>query len=292
MDISWDDARLFLAIAEAGSLSGAARRLRIAQPTVSRRLAELEAHLGEPLFARAAGGATPTPYGERLLEPARRMAEWAAELERAAAGAEGKPRGLVRVTAPPGIAYDFLVPFAAELRSDLPEVRFEVLSSIRHLDLARGEADLALRMMRPAQRELEHVASVALTPAAFASPAYAAKLPPNPKLSDLDWVGWAPPLDQTPPNPNLARLIPDWTPAFTSDDFLIQHRAAELGLGAIILAHARHRFRRESTLVPLDVPVPPIKTGLHLVGVRSALAIPRVRAVADRLAAELARWET
>lgn len=292
MDIPWDDARLFLAIAESGSLSGAARRLRIAQPTVSRRLAELEARLGEALFARTAAGATLTAYGERLLEPARRMAEWAAELERAASQANALPAGLVRITAPPGVAYDFVVPFAASLREELPGIRFEVIASVRHLDLARGEADLALRMMRPAQRELECVASVELRAQAFASPAYAATLPPNPTLSDVDWIGWAPPFDEVPPNPNLARLVPGWTPAFTSDDFLVQYRAAELGFGAIVLAAARHRFNPARGLVALDLPIPPIKAGLHLVAVRSALAIPRVRAVADRLAEELARWET
>jgi DNA-binding transcriptional LysR family regulator len=113
MHMQWDDAQLFLAVAEAGSLSAAARRLHITQPTVSRRVALLEAQLGEAVFVRTADGARLTSFGERLLEPARRMAEWAGELDRAAERAETTPRGSVRVTAPPGIAYDFLAPFAA-----------------------------------------------------------------------------------------------------------------------------------------------------------------------------------
>ena len=111
--MTWEDMRLFLAVVETGSLSAAARRLRIAQPTVSRRLAEIEATLGDVLFVRSVEGTAPTSFGERLVEPARRMAEWAGELERAAARADTSPRGVVRLTAAPGVAFDFVAPFAA-----------------------------------------------------------------------------------------------------------------------------------------------------------------------------------
>src|SRR5450755_4129250 len=129
MDIAWDDARLFLAVAEAGSLSAAAKRLRVAQPTVSRRLVELEAELGEALFLRGVEGARLTGFGERLLEPARRMAEWATEFERAAEKSETALRGVVRITAPPGLAFEFVAPFARFMRERLPEVRLEVVST-------------------------------------------------------------------------------------------------------------------------------------------------------------------
>ena len=84
MDIPWDEVRLFLAIAEERSVSGAARRLQMAQPTVSRRLASLERAMGASLFRRSVSGAALTVAGERLLGPARRMAEWAGEVGRAA----------------------------------------------------------------------------------------------------------------------------------------------------------------------------------------------------------------
>src|SRR5262245_10922481 len=110
MNIPWDDLRLFLAIAETGSLSAAARQLGVTQPTASRRLADVEALLGDVLFARSVDGAKLTAFGERLVEPARRMAEWAGEVERAAERGDTSPRGVVRITAPPGIAFDFLAP--------------------------------------------------------------------------------------------------------------------------------------------------------------------------------------
>src|SRR4029079_13334770 len=101
MDIAWDDVRIFLAVAEAGSVSGAARQLRLGQPTISRRLAEMEQAIGSRLFARGVGGATLTSAGERLLAPAKNMAEWAGEVARAAEADEAAPQGVVRITHPP-----------------------------------------------------------------------------------------------------------------------------------------------------------------------------------------------
>ena len=76
---------------------------------MSRRLADLEYRLGYPLFQRQVAGVLPTSAGERLLEPAKKMADWAGEVARAAAqGETGGPRGVVRVTAPPGVAFNFV----------------------------------------------------------------------------------------------------------------------------------------------------------------------------------------
>jgi DNA-binding transcriptional LysR family regulator len=287
MNVPWSEVELFLAIAEAGSLSAAARRLRVTQPTVSRRLAELEASLGEPLFARRVEGATLTPFGERLVEPARRMAEWSAEVDRAADRAETSPRGVVRVTAPPGVAFDFLAPFAAELAVALPEVRLEVVSTIQYLDLARREADLALRMARPPQRDHVVLASLEHDVLAYATPEYAARLPKGFGLADVGWIGWAPPLDHLSPNADLAAKIPGFRPVFASDDYLVQLRAAFAGVGAIFLGRVENRFALPSPLVPLPLDVGPLRGGMHLVASRSALEIPRVRAVAERLAREI-----
>jgi DNA-binding transcriptional LysR family regulator len=81
-------------------------------------------------------------------------------------------------------------------------------------------------------------------------------------------------------------MIPNFAPSFASDDFLVQLRAAEAGMGAMFLGRARHRFTT-STLVELDVDLGPLRRSLHLVCAKTALDIPRVRAVADLLAAEM-----
>lgn len=292
--IPWDDLRIFLAVAESGSLSAASKRLRITQPTVSRRVAALEAELGEALFVRSLEGVAITSYGERLLEPARRMAEWASEVDRAAERRDATPSGLVRVTAAPGVAWDLVVPFAASLRARLPAVRLELLSTVESLDLSRREADVALRFAPPTQRDVVSVIAVEIELAAFATAAYAKTLPKKYGFADVAWVGWAPPLEHLSPNAELARLVPGWTPSFATDDYLVMLRAAELGLGAIFLGRFRHRFTgltQDAPLVELDLDLRGATRTLHLLCAKGALAIPRVRAVVDALAGELAKVE-
>jgi DNA-binding transcriptional LysR family regulator len=290
MHIHWSELELLLAVARAGSLSGAAKALQVTQPTVSRRLAELEAQLGEPLFVRTVDGTTPTAFGERMLEPARRMAESAADVEHVASGAEASPRGVVRVTAPPGMAFDILAPFAVRAREALPEVRLEVVSSVGFLDLARREADLGLRMPveRPSsQKDLVTLATRDFDVVALATPEYAATLPRGYGIADVGWIAWAPPLDGVPPNPQLAARIPGFHPVFASDDYLVQLRAAESGVGAMLLGRLRSPRAPATPLVELDLHLGWRRSSMHLVCARSSLAIPRVRAVADLLAEEL-----
>lgn len=290
--IDWNEVELFLAVAEAGTVSAAAKRLRTTQPTVSRRLAELEANLGEPLFARSVAGTTLTSFGERMLPAARRMAEAAGEVERVASGVESSPKGVVRVTAPPGIAYTFLAPLAVRLRVLLPELRLEVVATTSYVDLARREADLAIRAQpvnRPKQRDLVSLATATSPVAAFAAPALAARLPPKPLVTDVPWIAWAPPFEDLPPNPQLLKMIPGFQPVFAADDYIVQIRAAEAGVGAVFLDRLSRRFASSSPLVELPLSFGKLTASHHLVCARASLAIPRVKALADVLAKELVR---
>jgi DNA-binding transcriptional LysR family regulator len=287
MDIPWDDVRILLAIAESGSLSAAARRLAVGQPTISRRLADLEKALGYAVFRRTVAGTALTGDGERLLSPARRMAEWAGEFERAALRGDAAPRGVVRITAPPGVAFDFVAPFAGWLHSELPQIRLEVLASTQYLDLARREADLAIRSRRPVGDDLVCIATLEAENGAFATRKYIKSLPRGYGLSDVGWVGWAPPFDRMSPNLELEQLIPNFRPVFACDDYIVQQRAAEAGAGATFLPRLRHRFSRATELQELELDLGPHARGaMHLVSAKSALEIPRVKAVADLIARE------
>lgn len=287
MHIPWDAVELFLAAAEHKSLAKAAKVLGVTQPTVSRRLADLEATVGEALFLRSVEGVTLTAAGERFVAPARVMADAHGELERVASGARATPSGVVHVTAPPGIAWELLAPFAVLLRKRLPDVRLSVEASVRQVDLVRREADLALRATKPVTRDLVTLASVEEPVAAFASRAYAKEVPGKPLMQDIDWIAWPRTHAEIAPNPQLAARIPDFSPAFAADDFLVQMRAAEQGVGAIILSTMTSRLAGKSPLVPLPVDLGRMRAGIHLVCARSALTVPRVRAVAELLAAEL-----
>ena len=291
MHIPWSAVELVVAIADHGSLSRAAAALGVTQPTVSRRLAALEAELGEPLFGRAVEGTTLTAFGERFLEPARRMAACAADVARAAAAADDRPRGVVRLTAPPGVAAELVAPMAARVRAVLPEVELEVVATVDYLDLNRQDAELALRVQplgRPdARRALVAVASVEHGVAAYATAAYARTLPRGYGFADVAWIAWPRSHAHLAPNPQLAARVPGFRPAFASDDFLVQLRAAEAGVGAIVLGTLRSPRAPATALAPLALDTGALRSTLHLISTRAALAIPRVSAVADLLAAEL-----
>lgn len=284
MDTSWDDARIFLAVAEAGSLSGAARALRMGQPTISRRIGEFEEALGVVLFNRGRKGATLTAEGGRLLTSARQMARWAVEFERAAAEGEDEARGPVRLTAPPGIAFEFLVPFCRVLRQRHPAVRLDVLSTVDYLDLTLGAAELAIRSKPASEPGVETLHSLEVPVGVFAAPDYRARLPAGPlKAADVDWICWAGAKSRLSPRPELEALIPGFAPAFASDDYLIQLRACQLGLGAMFRGRIRHPLMADMGLVELPVELPPIRDHIHLVGARGMRHVPRVRAVIDAL---------
>jgi DNA-binding transcriptional LysR family regulator len=297
MDIPWDDVRVFLAVAEAASMTAAAKRLALGQPTISRRLQELEGRLGYSLFERSVHGATLTAAGERLLEPARRMAEWAAEVSRSADVRGGPLRGLVRLTAPPLLAAELLAPFARHVREQLPGVELEILSAVGSLDLVRREADIALRRERPTQRDLVVVHSVTAPAGLFATPTFRKRLPRDraPTLAEVAHAGiisWAAPFEHLSPTPELRRLIPDFRPIFASNDILVQRAAAEASVGAMVLTRARHRFSTPGKLTLLEVPLGPHAVGTsHLVVAKSALLVPAVRAVVELLQAELLATE-
>ncbi|WP_367187566.1 LysR family transcriptional regulator, partial [Phenylobacterium sp.] len=152
--LDWSSVRDFLAVAEAGSLSGAARRLGVSQPTLSRRIAALEESLHLELFRRSPTGLELTEAGEALLEPARQMERGAQAVEVTASGRDLELAGPVRITTTDGLAVEWLTPNLADLRDRYPRIDFEVIIRLNAVDLLRREADIAIRMGRPRQADL------------------------------------------------------------------------------------------------------------------------------------------
>jgi DNA-binding transcriptional LysR family regulator len=150
----WDELRTFLEVARDGSLSGAARRLGLTQPTVGRHIDALEAALGISLFTRSPRGLTPSVAALTLSPHAEAMAAAAAALGRAASGEAGADRGAVRVTASDVIGCEVLPPILAAFRIEHPGIAIELTLTNRNEDLARRDADIAVRMVRPTQSGL------------------------------------------------------------------------------------------------------------------------------------------
>jgi len=152
--LDWSLVQAFLAVAESGSLSGAAKQLALTQPTVGRHIQTLEKDLGVSLFKRQARGMALTTQGEALLGFARRMHEAAAALSLNATAKAKDLSGTVRITASVMTSHHFLPPIVAELRETLPEVQIELVPNDASDNLLFGEADIAIRMYRPTQLDM------------------------------------------------------------------------------------------------------------------------------------------
>jgi DNA-binding transcriptional LysR family regulator len=161
---SWEHYRSFLTVLRHGSLSSAARALRLTQPTVGRHIDELEQKLRLPLFTRSQRGLAPTDTAAELRPHAEAMEAAAGALIRAASGTAEQARGVVRITASEIIGCEVLPPILTAFRERHPGIAVELVLSNRTEDLLKREADIAVRMVRPTQSALvaRHVGEVKL----------------------------------------------------------------------------------------------------------------------------------
>ena len=150
----WTLTRSFLAVADLGSLSAAARSLSLSQPTLGRHIAALEAQLGLPLFSRAARGLIPTDAAAALLPHARAMRDAAARFALVAAGRGETIAGTVRITASRIVSHHILPRMLESLRRAEPGIEIELVPSDSTENLLFREADIALRMYRPTQLDV------------------------------------------------------------------------------------------------------------------------------------------
>jgi len=183
---SWDDLRFFLAVHREGSLTRAARRLKVDPTTVGRRLDALEQGLDQPLFIRSRQGWTLAPAGERILAAAERVEEGALDVGRVAAGTVDEPAGRVRITTVDVLATRVIAPHLPELHARYPKLRLDVICTPMNLDLLRGEADLALRSGRPVEGSLIARRVTSATERPYASRAFLQQRGLDPEVGNLD----------------------------------------------------------------------------------------------------------
>jgi DNA-binding transcriptional LysR family regulator len=172
--LDWDDIRFFLTVVRAGTLASAARSLAVDQTTVGRRLASLEDIVGQTLFDRTPRGLVATAAGQRVIAAAETMADAAGDFEVAARSDDVRAIETIRVATTDSLAEHYLIPAILTLRTTAPNVDVAVVTGWVCVNLLRGEADVAVRLVRPNHPRLvaRKVADFALR--AYASPRYIA----------------------------------------------------------------------------------------------------------------------
>jgi DNA-binding transcriptional LysR family regulator len=147
--IDWEDIQHFLAVAQFGTLSGAARNLKVDHATISRRLAALEAALEVRLVDRLPRSCRLTAVGRQVLERAKDMEAGAHGIARLAKAAHAPLVGRVTLSAPPVLVTHLLVEQLARFRAAYPDIRLSLSAQGQQISLSRREADVAVRLIRP-----------------------------------------------------------------------------------------------------------------------------------------------
>lgn len=191
--LDWSLVQAFLAVAETGSLSAAARQLGASQPTLGRQIKTIETQLGAELFRRQPRGFALTDTGAALVAPAQAMRDAVQQITLTAAGQQARLDGTVRITASMAISVQYLPGIIAHIRQLEPQITIELVPGDDSRNLLYREADIAVRMYRPTQLDLvtQHIGDVPL--AVFAAKSYLATRSAPRSMDDLrqhDFVGF------------------------------------------------------------------------------------------------------
>ncbi|MBT0724881.1 LysR family transcriptional regulator [Rosenbergiella sp. S61] len=146
---NWEDIRFFLAVADSGSLSGAARTLNVDHATVSRRINSLEKSLSSKLIIRNTRSCSVTPLGERVIIAAKQMENASFAIDRLALSAQHTVAGKVSISAPPVLVTHILAKYLNTFYQRYPEIHLHIVSSATLASLSKQEADIILRLARP-----------------------------------------------------------------------------------------------------------------------------------------------
>jgi DNA-binding transcriptional LysR family regulator len=233
---SWDDLRYLLAAQQTGSFAGAARRLRVDQATVGRRLRALQEAIGIPLLERTPGRLSLTEAGRRALRAAQEMDEAALHLERTIQSDVPEIAGLLRITATEALASRVLAPRLAALTARHPGLTVGLHVSNERMSLARRDADVAVRLSRPVEPALVARRAGTLGFAFYAAREYLRRRGrPDPQLREHDVLGYDRALAATSEALGWADEFPAARVVFRSNGALSVLAATSAGLGVGLL---------------------------------------------------------
>lgn len=230
-DFSWDDAKAFAAVVEAGSWRRGAARLGVSPATISRRVEALEAWIGEPLLERRPDGFRLTSRGEIIVAALDGMRAAADGIRRATAP---RPLETVRVSCTASVGL-VLVKHLGELVAAAPGLVLSIMPSRAILSLARREAEIAIRMRVPPDEGRLVSRRLARMRVAIYAARSLVEEGATPDLSRLPYIGLARPVDRSQTMAALTALVGDRPPVATLDDTQLRLRACADGLGLAVL---------------------------------------------------------
>lgn len=199
--MDWEDVKTFRAVMEAGTVRAAAKRLGVHHSTVSRRIEQLEKSLDSRLFERRPEGYFPTVSGEELARVAARFSEELFTVERHIAGHDNELSGSLKVTMAEPFALTLFADRLPEFCASYPGLDLEIITSFDLLDVARREADIAIRMDNNPPEGLVGKRLFAYCTSVYGNPDYLAGQDFENRPEDARWLGW---------NDRDGRF-PDWT---------------------------------------------------------------------------------
>ena len=222
--LNWDNLRFVLAVADHGSVSAASRVLGVNHATVLRRVAAFEADHGGEVFEKTATGYVVRADRLRVIDAGREVENAVYSVERLMHGARAPLRGVVRLSSTDSICQFVLPPLVARLQASSPDLQVELLSSNRHVDVARLQADISIRPTHVLPDDMTGDTSASLTFRAYATPG-----------APETWLGLTGPLARTDPAVWMAKTIARDDMHGASDSFVVLCEMARLGMGQAVL---------------------------------------------------------
>lgn len=286
-NMNWDGLRFFIAAAEGGSLTTAAKVLGSNQPTVGRHINALESELGMKLFQRSVKGLTLTEEGAQLLEHCREIESQIVKIERTIRG-EKVISGTVRVALPEGLCLEVLTPHLPQFYLDYPNIRLILNVSSNTADLTRGEADIAIRLFRPSESNLVVRQLGEMGMGLYASPPYIDTFGTPASVEDLAHHRVITYGDQLATLPENRWLIEHSSPALQvlcSDSTSTRLKATLAGVGIAIQPHLFTRTNPH--LIPLLEEIALPGHPMWLVYHSDLRQVARIRTVIDFIASHV-----
>jgi DNA-binding transcriptional LysR family regulator len=279
-----DDLRLVRAIGEAGTLTGAVRRLSVDHSTAFRRLGAVEKRLGVHLFERARDGYTPTPAGEAAIAAAARILDDLGDLERRIADEDLRPSGIVRVTTTDTLL-ELISPILAALRNEYSQITIELVAANFFFTLTKRDADIAIRPASAAPENLVGRRLATLATAPYAAPSYLARQADPTELSAYEWIGFEDSLSHLGSARWVEANIPDCRIVCRTNSLLALRAAARAGMG--VAALPCYLGDLDSALRRVHPPLADMEASLWLLTHPDLRRVARIRTVLDFIAERL-----